>query len=222
MSETKTPVFKQRENTIKDYTMKVRITFIKEALGSKPADKDVHGTFIASKRPPDIDPKIASEEDERAAAAAEADKREETGTSIYHRDKVTGRPGFDAYVLKGFFKEACKTLRAVPENPVKELKNYVGVIDKMIHISPDFIPVSTDKVGMCQRSLRMTTAQGPRVTLKQSESLEPGTYFDATIECLNETHLDYVRRFLDYGKKSGLGEWRNAAYGRFTWQEFAE
>jgi hypothetical protein len=31
--------------------------------------------------------------------------------------------------------------------------------------------------------------------------------------------LDTVREWLDYGQYNGLGQWRNASYGSFTWEE---
>jgi hypothetical protein len=76
--------------------------------------------------------------------------------------------------------------------------------------------------GVEQRPIRAMTAQGPRVTVKQSEKVNAGTWFDAEIEILplgeKEITETMIREWLGYGVYSGLGEWRTGSFGRFIFE----
>lgn len=46
-----------------------------------------------------------------------------------------------------------------------------------------------------------------------------GTTAEFEVQLLDKAHEDVVREWLDYGRFYGLGQWRNADYGRFEWME---
>jgi hypothetical protein len=79
-------------------------------------------------------------------------------------------------------------------------------------------------IDYLQRSLRAMTAQGPRVSLAKSEVLPEGTTFSFTIEVLDNSPLkeEHIKEILSYGVLKGLGQWRNAGYGRFEVIEFSK
>ena len=39
---------------------------------------------------------------------------------------------------------------------------------------------------------------------------------------LFRSDMELVKECLDYGQLRGMGEWRNAGWGRFTWEEVEE
>lgn len=187
------------------------VVFTADVLGTKPADKDVFQSYIASKAP---DKDHAKEELERA------EKVEEMGTTVFHR-AADGRPGIDAYMVKGFFKDACGSLRRVPGTISKDLKAYKSVIDSLIFVEPDFIAIDLPTgatVGVCSRPIRVETMQGPRVSVVRSESLPAGSSFQAVINLLRPDLEEAVREWLGYGALRGFCQWRNSGKGRFTYE----
>ena len=62
------------------------------------------------------------------------------------------------------------------------------------------------------------TAQGPRVSLAKSEVVPAGAKLSFTLKVMDDSPLDKktLKKLLSYGECSGLGQWRNAGYGSFT------
>ena len=212
-------------------TIKARITFVEPVLGSLPNNKSVYSDFIASKAPD-----AATIEDEIKELGA--DGVTEKGTTVFP-GTLEGKPFVYDYQLKGFLKEACKTLRYDPSTKSSKLKNYLKKIDgcafvyalgkrpyiggncewKKLYIENVY---STGGIGLKERSLRAQTAQGERIGLARSEQIEDTTSFTCEIVVLLDEMEPMVREWLDYGIYKGLLQWRNAGYGRFVWEEITE
>ena len=202
--------------------LKVLITFTEELLGTKAANPEVFATFIASKAP---------DGDKRREEIATAEAREESGTSVFHRQKDI--PGVWDYQVKGFFKDACQSLRGADDTLSSSLTAYKTKIDGLIFVTPRFIPIQIPdglKVGLCERPLRADTAQGPRVSVCRSETAPKGSKITIEIVSLAEKigkgdNAVEVRalmeEWLNYGLLRGMGQWRNSGKGRFTWSEIA-
>lgn len=192
--------------------IKVKLTFTESILGTSPANKEIYREFIGSKAED-----AATIEDEVAALGAEAvaDK----GMTVFPR-LDDGTPFLYDYQIKGFFKDTCGGLRKVKGTKSEKIKAYKKEIDKLIFPEPRTIPLLFDgEVGENQRSLRAQTPQGERVSLAISEEAPAGATCEFTIVCLSDDHEAAVREWLDYGKYSGIGQWRNSGHGRFTWEE---
>lgn len=192
--------------------IKVKLTFTESILGTSPANEEIYREFIGSKAED-----AATIEDEVAALGAEAvaDK----GMTVFPR-LDDGTPFFYDYQIKGFFKDTCGGLRKVKGTKSEKIKAYKKEIDKLIFPAPRTIPILFDgEVGECQRPLRAQTAQGERVSLAISEEIPAGATCAFTIVCLCDDHEAAVREWLDYGKFSGIGQWRNSGHGRFDWEE---
>lgn len=196
--------------------MKVRITFTEPLLGTRPADPELHTRFVASKAP---DHRTMEQE----VADLGAEEVEERGKTVFPRLE-DGTPYIYDYQIKGFLKEAGKALRKVSGTKSSKLKAYRQEIDNLIFVGPRRIPLwmpidldltATDN----QRPLRASTPQGERVALAHSEEAPAGTYIECTFSCMVDSDLDLVKEWLDYGKWKGMGQWRNASYGRFSWEE---
>ena len=191
--------------------MTVRLTFLESILGTSPANKDVYRDFIATKAPD-----ANTVEDEVAALGVEAVA--EKGMTVFPR-LDDGTPFFYDYQIKGFFKDTCGGLRRVKGTLSSGVKAYKQVIDKLIFPEPRTIPILFDgEMGVCQRPLRAQTMQGERVSLASSEEIPAGATIEFAIVLLSDEHEKLVREWLDYGKYSGIGQWRNSGRGRFTWE----
>ncbi len=193
-------------------TIKVKLTFIEPLLGTSPANEDVYRDFIGSKAPD-----ASTVEDEIASIGAEAVV--EKGMTVFPRME-DGAPFLYDYQIKGFFKDSCGGLRKVSGSASSKIKAYKKEIDKLVFPEPRCIPIRFDgEVGECQRPLRAQTAQGERVSLAISEEIPAGATVEFSVTLLCEDHEKAVREWLDYGRFSGIGQWRNSGKGRFTWEE---
>ena len=197
--------------------LNIRITLINEMLGTAAADPEVYKNYIASKSP---DAMTLEEE----VAAIGVEETANKSMTVYPRLE-DGTPFMWNYQLKGFFKDACSALqRCKGEEISKEsckLKAFKKVIDGCIFVEPRKIPIDMHggEMGICERPLRASTAQGERIALASSETVPEGSTMDCTVICLSDDHEAVVREWLNYGKWKGLLQWRNAGFGQYEWEE---
>lgn len=179
-------------------------------LGTKPNNPQIYADYIANKAEPD---KVKDEID-----AAEKIKEDgEKGITVFHRDD-DGTPILWDYQVKGFFKDACGSLRRATDTKSASLKAYKSVIDSCVFVNPRKVRIEIPeggKIECLERPLRAETMQGPRVTLAKSETVPAGSKIKFEVTLLNDGLLPVVEEWMDYGKLRGLGQWRNAGYGRF-------
>ena len=192
-------------------TMKVRLTFTEEILGTASNNPEIHSEFIASKAPD-------AQKLEEEVAAIGADGVIEKSMTVFPRDE-NGNPVLFDYQIKGFFKDAAGALRRIPGTKASKIKAYKKEIDGLLFVNPRMIPLNMpDKLGSCERPLRAATAQGERVSLANSETAPAGTYIDIEIVALTKEMRDLAEECLEYGALRGIGQWRNSGKGRFTWE----
>ena len=186
--------------------MKVELTFIEPLLGTLSGEKEIAKEFILSKHP---------EGEQNDETESLSDIIEKSSTIFSKED---GKPFLWNYQIKGFFKDACSMMLRVAK--VTELRAYKKVIDGLIFIRPRkiFLDLSGELYWL-ERSLRGQTAQGERIALARSETAPASTKFQFEIIILKPNLEKYVRNWLDYGALRGLGQWRNASFGSFTWKE---
>jgi hypothetical protein len=60
--------------------------------------------------------------------------------------------------------------------------------------------------------------QGERVSLASSEEIPAGAVIEFDITMLEDSLYDAIVEWLDYGRYSGIGQWRNSGRGRFIWE----
>lgn len=198
-------------------TYKIRITFTEDCLGTASADPEIHKTFIASKAPDA--PRLEEE-----VAALGADEVEEKAMTVFPKDE-TGNPFFWDYQIKGYMKDTCSALQRCKGEDFSKvscgLKAYKKVIDKNVYVYPRRIPIHLPeggKIGNKQRPLRAQTAQGERIALANSETVPAGSWIEIEVEALSAESAKAIPEWMDFGKRSGIGQWRNAGWGRFTWE----
>lgn len=193
--------------------IKVKLTFTEPVLGTCHGDPDIYRSFVASNSPD-----AATMEDEVAAIGV--DGVVEKGKTVFPK-LDDGTPFFYDYQIKGFFKDTCGGLRKVKGTVSSGIKAFKKEIDKLIFVEPRNIPILFDgEIGECSRPLRAQTMQGERVGLALSEQIPAGATCEFTVVCLSDDHEKAVREWLDYGRFSGMGQWRNSGKGRFHWEEF--
>lgn len=198
--------------------MHIRITFTDPLLGTKAGNAEVFTDFIAARRqggtPPD---------EEEAARRLEKEGDVENASTFFHRG-TNGIPILWDYQLKGFFKDACGSLRRVPGSMSSAVKAYKQVIDGTIFVGPRQIPLEIPggaATSFVERPLRAQTMKGERVALARSESAPAGTSLECEVLLLDPGAEPLVREWLDYGALRGIGQWRNSGMGRFAWEELA-
>lgn len=199
-------------------TIEIKITLLEDILGTLPSNPEIYSDYIAKKE------ETAKQEVEQIKKTVEKlgdDLEEKTSKlplTIFVRDD-DGNPCIYDYLVKGFFKNACKAMRLADGAKSKKLTAYKTKIDNLVFVEPRMIKLETDEpISYCERPLRASTAQGERVALSASESLPAGTTLKLTISVLSEDMLDYIYEWLDYGKFNGLGQWHNSGKGRFSWE----
>lgn len=185
---------------------KLKVTFTEPVLGTQTV-KSVAIEFLQSKaREQGIDV-----EDEVATLPDILER----GTTVFH--KLDGKPIFYDYHVRGFLKESGRI-----QNGARNVKNLRSKIDNFVFVRPRRILLNVPEGApetYNERPLRAETAQGPRVALARSEELPIGTWFECYIESLNDViGEDLLRDLLDYGSRKGFGQWRNASWGRFTYE----
>ena len=191
-------------------TLKVKVVYFEELLGTLPANTEIYSEFIATKAPD-------AETREQEIASIGVEEYEDKTMTVFARDEKRRAINLD-YQWKGYFKDACGMLRRVEGYKSKKLTSYKKVIDGLVFVFPREIPLVLPKGGMigsCQRPLRASTAQGDRVALANSETVPPGTTQEFEIRILQDSLLSTVIEWLTYGELHGTGQWRNSGKGRF-------
>lgn len=187
------------------------LTLTEPVLGTVPKDPDIYAGYIATK--------AALTDKELAEELATVEKVEEKGWTGFH--SLNGQPILYDYVIKGFFKEACGALRRVGDTKSHKIRAYKKIIDGLVFVEPRRIPLvlpEGEEMGVLERPLRAQTAQGERVTLARSDTCPPGTTLTFTVSVMGGVSKVLLREWLDYGAFRGLGQWRNASWGRFSYQ----
>ncbi len=193
------------------YKRNYRLTFLESVLGSSSADPNIHEEFIASKAP---DAQSREEEVEALGVEAVVEK----SRTVFAKNE-DGNPIMWDYQVRGFFKAACGALRQIKGTKSSTIKAYKKKVDQLVFVNPRKIEIHFDgAVGKCQRPLRGYTAQGETIALANSDEIGAGAWIEFEVECLNEADLDMVEEWLEYGRLSGLGQWRNSGHGKFSWE----
>lgn len=195
--------------------LKVRLEFFEEVLGTASADPEIHRNFIASNAPD------APSREEEVEALGEEEVFEKSLTVFPKTED--GTPFLWDYQIRGYFKDACGMLRRVKGTESSKIKAYKKVIDGLIFVDERKIPFFVNgDIGICQRPLRASTAQGERTALSSSETVPAGSAIEFTIRCLVDADIKAVVEWLNYGEFRGIGQWRNSGKGRFRWRDISD
>lgn len=198
-------------------TLKIKVTFDEEVLGTASANPDIHHEYIASKA---MDESKTKEE----VDSINPEDAFEKAMTVF--PKEDGKPFAWDYQWKGYLKDAFKSLKKIPKSECGKIKAYKQEIDGLIFPMPRKIMINMPEgaeIGVCQRPLRASTAQGERIALASSETVPAGSTMEFEIMLMADTkdsnvHEKAVIEALNYGKLRGFGQWRNASKGRFHYE----
>lgn len=222
---------------IGEVSMRVRLTFLEETLGTQPTDSKIYENYIATKNP-DQTKEMTKEEIANLPKVKNDDGSEDEdfyrGVTVFPRLRITDTkeeiPAMYGYMLKGFFKNACSACRENDGSLSANISAYKKKIDNLVHVNR-ISPVSIDDdtkeymkshkgtLPLYQRPIRVNGPKGERVALACSEYVPEGSYIDFEITTLNGEAMNWVIEWLDYGKYNGLGCWHNSGKGRFEWTD---
>ena len=195
-----------------------RLTGLSPILGSAPAQRDIRTKYVASKAPTE------ALRDEEIAEDIDIDEK---GLTVFHRDRQA-HLCLMGHQIKGFFKQALMALK-----PQLKIAAPKGKVDTLLFVEPRYIPLTrdgqtfADEDEINERPLR-ADVQGIQYTaLQASEQIDDPWTVEFEITLLPSTGTktsspltwDAVETALDYGAYHGLGQWRNAGYGRFRWEQ---
>ena len=204
---------------LKRETRIYKITGLTPILGSCPANPEIYSTYVANQ--------IEEQKAEMEARFLPEQEIEEKGMTVFMRYSNGGLCVHN-HVIKGFFKEALRTLK-----DQLGLKATDGKVDNFVFVSPEFITFRDDNGALYkepdsynERPLRANTMQGPRTSLAKSEQLHEGWTLEFSVtlfpgiktaksDCIE---WDDIEAALAYGAYKGLGQWRNASWGSFTFE----
>lgn len=108
-------------------------------------------------------------------------------------------------------------------NAASKVDNYVSISPAYLIFTRSGEPIkSPDEIY--ERPLRAMTMQGPRVSVTASETIHPAWSLDFDLELIHNTGspksraltFDAIDEAMEYGRFKGLGQWRNAQNGHFT------
>lgn len=191
-------------------TYHVNLIFKEPILGTVPKDPEVYKRYIQSK---------AALNDEAISEELESmEILEEKGWTGFHRNG--DGPIIYDYAIKGFFKDACGMLRKVSDSESSKVKSYKKTIDGLLFVGPRQVPLNLpegEEIFIIERPLRASGPQGDRVALARSDACPKGTKMQIEITVLGGISKNLLKEWLDYGDLRGLGQWRNAGYGAFTY-----
>lgn len=190
--------------------IQVTLKFTEPILGTVPKDKEIYASYIANQT-------TLEALDEELETVPE--KLEEKGWTGFHT--LDGQPILYDYIIKGFFKDACGMLKRVKGSLSSKVRAHKKEIDGLVFIEPRQIPLvlNGQEMGVLERPLRASTAQGERVALARSDTCPAGTTICFAVTILGGSVTEeLLQEWLDYGRYRGLGQWRNASYGRFEYE----
>jgi len=196
----------------------VTLTFTEPLLGTAPLDPEIYRKYIIEKAKRE-GRELSEEEIAQELSTLNVDEEMEKGTTGFHR-LDDGTPLLYDYVLKGFFKDACGMLARASESGSSKIRAYKKIIDGLVFVAPRQIPIAMNGNGIefLERPLRAQTAQGERVALARSEMIPAGAGIAFELLILGQVKEGLLREWLEYGALRGLGQWRNASYGRFAYE----
>ncbi|MBQ8618221.1 MAG: hypothetical protein IJ418_12055 [Clostridia bacterium] len=198
-------------------TRKYKLVGLNRILGAQAANPKVRSEFIASKAR-----ELAKGEEETGMLPEE--NLDTKGLTVFLRDD--GVLCLSDYVIKGFLKDAIKSLRDELNIGASDSKvdNYVLVTPSYLRFTKAGKPV-TAADDIYERPLRAMTMQGPRVSVTASEIIDKGWQLEFEISLLSNRAtpkskaltFEAIEEALNYGAFKGLGQWRNGQNGRFIW-----
>mgnify|MGYP001594086539 CR=1 FL=1 len=193
---------------MQEYKLSMELT--EPMLGTIPKNPDIYADWVKTQTNLKTDEEAPEETEAKSWTGFHSDEN-----GLYIMD----------YMVKGFLKEAASILPHALEIHKKSgetlsgqtvkrrVENWVFVFPRRIYLG------KKEPDGLIERPLRAMTMRGERITLVRSDQVNAGTKLEATLKVLDCPITEKtLRTWLDYGALKGLGQWRNASFGRFSYE----
>lgn len=211
------------------------------AISSERGEEEVNALFERLEK---LSGLTLTPEERALAVAGKLDSLKETfksleiqGTTIFFWNQKLNLPMIGDHMIYGFMKAAAEAIGRCKKPkkeggkvergvPLESISYTQSLINQHVRCENQFITFDSDlkrhedgSEFYLQRSLRAMTAQGPRITLAKSEVVEEGAKLIFNMYVMDNSPLTeaILHRIFDYGKMTGLGQWRNAGNGRFSY-----
>lgn len=184
----------------------VELKLIEPMLGTAPLNKELYSDWIASRAP------VEQNTDDELLSVAES---LEKGTTGFHR--LDGNPAIYDYMIRGAFKNAASVLKKVPGTMTSRETAYKKLITNYLFVYPRIIPIVMPEgaaISILERPLRASTPRGEITALTRSETVPTGSIISFEVKTLALITKELLEEWLGYLQFQGLGQWRNASYGR--------
>jgi hypothetical protein len=211
---------------MKTYKANIRLRFIEPLLATMTGNPQVFEDYKRELAPDEV------KANEEAAVIEALSQQIEKASTVFARDDK-GLFLWD-YNIKGMLKENIGILCELGQAGSLTRWTYKKAVDNTVFVAPRRLYLMRNGAvlikpdGDVQRPLRADTLQGERVALARSEMCEAGTTvsFELTIFLSENAKSKYasineelIGAALDYGRVKGIGQWRNASWGRFEWEQ---
>lgn len=155
------------------------------------------------------------------------------GTTVFFWNREKKRPMIAGHMILGFLKaasEAISRTRTKKQKTMLHSDNWGHtVINQYVRVQEEFITfdkdLKRDEEGnpfYFQRSLRAESGGKQIVALAKSELVEAGAKLKFVLKVFTgggtaQIQEDHLKDMFEYGELNGLGQWRNAGHGQFTY-----
>ena len=199
------------------YELHAKVTFVSPLLGTNPNDAEIYSRYIAG----------LAEEDRKEAELERlgVEELDERGMTVFLRDPEDNSvPLLKQYTWKGFLKSRASALAKIPGSHCSTLKAFIKEIDNLISMGTEFeklVLPEDEGIEIMERPLRAQVNMKEISALAKSEVVPKGTTTEVVFRCERIEGIKMVLEALDFGEQQGTGQWRNAGYGRFEWEEIS-
>lgn len=219
---------------------RVEIEFVRDVLGSAPADDSIIRQYIKAKMltgktgmSAEIAQQKLDEEQKNMMKDSEVQERIDNvgkvALTVFYRDN-NGIPCVADHQIRGWFKEAFAFLNQQNKYLMKKGKDGAEDtaykddyskkwINERIYFSNrffSFMPkISSKLLKLYERPIRGMSPMGPRVSLKSSEILKSGRRLSIEMETTPDVKESIIKEIFERGKMRGIGQWSNSQWGTF-------
>jgi len=155
-------------------------------------------------------------------------KKGEADLPVYEIPKTAAQA---AAIVQEVMEEAGKPAEAPPVDQAvlaklggpEGIKNLRNKVLNWVYVWPRRIYLQLEPDGCLERPLMAMTKLGPRVSLAKSDYVNEGLTFDVEVEILDNPDIneETIDTLMSFGKYKGLGQWRNASWGSFSFKKIS-
>lgn len=152
------------------------------------------------------------------------------GTTVFFWDKKTNRPCISTHMVKGFLKDAGEAICRTREKNKGQVLNsasfttsllntHLTIVEQFVSFDRDIVRTADGKPEYCDRP-KLTPIQGQMMSsLAKSEIVPAGAKVKFTVRVLDGSAIteEVLQQLFDYGQIGGIGQWRNAGHGQFSY-----